>query len=324
MSSSNAARSVATSAPTGGPRKPFPIFGYVCIAPTFVFAAIFLFYPAISAIAHAFTDWDGAKQDNFIGLANFQQMLSDEQMGQSFLNLLIITAFSLVVELTVPLAVAKLILGLRSSRLQNVLRVLFLLPLIVPQVVIFLLWSFIYDPDPTVGMLNALLTNLHILSQPQAWLGDRNLALYAIMATGAGIVASFPFVDGFGLLIYTAGLQSIPHEIVESAQLDGAGRRAIFWRIELPLIAGQLRLMSILTIIYSVQSYTAVLILTNGAPGDATYVPGFAMYHNAFYYGKMGYACAIGTVLFLIILALTMINLRFVRPATEFDLGTAA
>src|SRR5207244_9874203 len=131
------------------------------------------------------------------------------------------------------------------------------------------------------------------------WLGDPKMALYAIMATGAGIVAPFPFVDGFGLLIFTAGLQAIPQEVLESAQLDGAGAWARFWRVEAPLILGQLRLMSVLTIVASVQQYVAVLILTGGGPGFATYVPGLSMYNDAVYYNRMGYACAIGMVLFL-------------------------
>lgn len=301
-------------------RRPFSAFGYLCVLPAFAFAAVFLVYPAVSAVVHAFTDWDGAN-GRWIGLSNFQQMLNDPDMGRAFTNLLIITAISLLIELTIPLAAAKMILSLRAGSLQHLFRAIFLIPLVVPQLVIYLLWQFVYDPDPQVGLLNALLTNLHLLAQPQAWLGDNHIALYAIIATGAGIVASFPFVDGFGLLIYTAGLQAIPHEVLESAALDGAGAWMRFWRIELPLILGQLRLMSILTIIASVQQYTAVLILTNGGPGNATNVPGFTMFNNAFNFGHLGYACAIGTVLFLIVLALTAINLRYVRPSGDYAVG---
>jgi raffinose/stachyose/melibiose transport system permease protein len=325
MAFDEAARSLTTmGALSRRRRRPIPLFGYLCVLPALVFAAIFLLYPALSAIYHSFTDWDGANQSNFVGLGNFQQMLSDPEMSRSFLNLLIVIVFSLVVELTIPLAVAKMILSLRANRLQNIFRVLFLLPLIVPQVVIYLVWEFIYDPDPSVGLLNASLQLFNPSAQPQAWLGDHNLALYAILATGAGIVASFPFVDGFGLLIYTAGLHAIPKEITESAQLDGSNGWSSFWRIELPLILGQLRLMTILTIIAAVQQYTAVLILTNGGPGDATNVPGFTMFHNAFYYNHKGYACAIGVVLFLLILVLTVVNLRHVRPATDFEVRGAS
>lgn len=320
--SGTAARSTPPIAASRGSRRParYPLFGFLCILPAFLFAIVFLYYPALSAIFHAFTEWDGATAPTFVGLGNFQQMVSDPQTRASFGNVLLITGFSLVIELVVPLAVAKMILALRRRGLQHAIRVLFLIPLVVPQVIIYLLWQFIYDPN--IGLLNALLSAAHTGVQPD-WLGDPRLALYSIMVTGAGVIAPFPFVDGFGLLIYTAGLQAIPQEVIESAHLDGAGAWARFWRIEVPLILGQLRLMSILTIVASIQQFTAVLILTGGGPGFSTYVPGLSMYNNAFYFGRMGYACAIGTALFLVILVLTVLNLRYVRSATDFNADAA-
>jgi raffinose/stachyose/melibiose transport system permease protein len=303
----------------GGWRKRFPIFAYLCILPALVFAGVFLYFPSLSAIGHSFTDWDGSTAPNFIGLDNFRQIFSDPRMSLAFQNALKVMVFAVVVELTIPLAAAKMILALRSARLQNVFRVVFLLPLIVPQVVIYLLWIFIYNPDPSVGLLNGTLQALHLPGLQHGWLGDPSVALYAVMATGMGVVAVFPFVDGFGLLIYTAGLQAIPHEVLEAAQMDGAGSWARFFRIELPLILGQVRLLAVLTIVGSIQQYTAFLIMTDGGPAFVTTVPGLTMYHSAFEDGQMGYACAIGTLLFLIIAVLTVINLRFVRPATEYS-----
>jgi raffinose/stachyose/melibiose transport system permease protein len=292
-----------------------PIFGLICVAPAFAFAGVFLYYPAVSAIVHAFTQWDGSSS-TFTGLTNFLNMRIDPELDTGFRNDLTITLIALVLELTIPLAVAKMILGVRQTRVQHFVRVLFVIPLIVPQVLIYLLWQFIYDPN--VGLLNALLGVAHLPIRPD-WLGDPRLALFAIIGTGAGVIAPFPFVDGFGLLIYTAGLQSIPQDVIESSHLDGAGPLSRFWHIEVPLILGQLRLMSVLTIVAGVQQFTAVLILTDGGPGFQTYVPGLSIYYNAFYYGNFGYACAIGTALFLIILVLSILNLRFVRPPIEYD-----
>jgi len=300
-------------------RKRFPLFAYLCILPALLFAAVFLYFPSLSAIGHAFTDWNGTTTPNFIGLDNFRQIFNDQRMTIAFQNALKITVFSLLVELTVPLAAAKMILALRGERLQHLFRVVFLLPLIVPQVVIYLLWEFIYTPDPNVGLLNGTLAALHLPGLERGWLGDPSVALYAVMATGMGVIAVFPFVDGFGLLIYTAGLQAIPTEVLEAAQMDGAGAFQRFLRIELPLIVGQLRLLAVLTIVASIQQYTAFLIMTDGNPAFVTSVPGLTMYHAAFNDTQMGYACAIGTLLFLVILILTVINLRFVRPATEYS-----
>jgi raffinose/stachyose/melibiose transport system permease protein len=302
-----------------GWRRRFPIFAYLCILPALVFAGVFLYFPSLSAIGHSFTEWDGSTAPTFIGLDNFRQIFSDPRMSIAFKNALKIMVFALVVELTVPLAAAKMILALRSHRLQGIFRVVFLLPLIVPQVVIYLLWIFIYNPDPSVGLLNGTLQALHLPGLERGWLGDPSVVVYAVMATGMGVVAVFPFVDGFGLLIYTAGLQAIPHEILEAAQMDGAGAWARFLRVELPLILGQIRLLAVLTIVGSIQQYTAFLIMTDGGPAFVSSIPGLTMYHAAFEDGQMGYACAIGTLLFLAIAVLTVINLRFVRPATEYS-----
>lgn len=133
----------------------------------------------------------------------------------------------------------------------------------------------------------------------------------------------FPWVDGFGLLIYTAGLQSIPSETVEAAHIDGASALRAFFAVQIPQIVGQVRLMWVLAIINGIQNFTQVLILTNGGPGYTTEVPGLLMYNEAFGYGRMGRACAIGTAIFLVILILTFINLRIIRSNVEYDAGRA-
>jgi raffinose/stachyose/melibiose transport system permease protein len=284
---------------------------YLFVLPTMALLALFMYIPAATALDRSLYSWDGVTRPIFIGLANFSTMVADPVMQQSFVNVLKLAAFAVTVQAFVPLLVARFILSLRSTRLQYVVRVLFVIPLIVPQVVLFLIWGFLYDPD--YGAINQILTSLHLGGLTQAWLGDPNLALYAIMFIG------FPFVDGFGLLIYTAGLQAIPGELLQAAAIDGAGTWSRFWRIELPLVIGQIRLIMVLNMIWAIQSFTSILILTQGGPGNATYVPGLALYWNAFQYEKMGYACAIGAVLFVVMLGLTFINLKYVRSRTDFD-----
>jgi len=164
-------------------------------------------------------------------------------------------------------------------------------------------------------VINRVLTFVHLDGLTQAWLGDPHLAIYSIMLIG------FPFVDGFGLLIFTAGLQSISAEVVQAAAVDGAGPWSRFLRIELPLVVGQIRLLMALNMIWIIQSFATTLILTHGGPGYATYVPGLALYWNAFQYQKTGYACAIGAALFAVTLALTFINLRYLRSRTDYEPG---
>jgi len=282
---------------------------YIFILPSIALLAVFMYYPAFSALYHSFFNWNGFTQATYVGLGNFATMAEDATMRAATGNVLRLTAFAVVVSVTVPLFVARLILGLPSGWAQYLFRVLFVIPLVLPQVVIYLIWKYLYDPN--FGLLNALLAVLHIGS-PQAWLGDPQHALYALMGIG------FPWVDGFALLIFTAGLQSIPREILDAAAIDGAGSLERFRRIEFPLVIGQIKLILVLNMIWTIQNFTSVLILTGGGPGTSTMVPGMVLYQSSFLNERMGYACAIGMAMFLVMLTLTYINLRYVRSESEF------
>jgi raffinose/stachyose/melibiose transport system permease protein len=283
---------------------------YLFILPSLVLLAVFMYYPAFSALYHSVFDWDGFTRPTFLGLGNFVAILDDPLMQAATVNVLKLTAFAMATSVSVPLFVAWLILGLRSPRLQYVFRVLFVIPLVLPTVVILLIWQFIYDAN--FGVLNQVITALHV-GTPQAWLGDPKLALYAVMFIG------LPWVDGFALLVFTAGLQSIPNELLEAAAIDGAGRWRRLWHIQLPLVTGQIKLILILNMIWTIQNFTSIFILTQGGPGTATMVPGLVLYKAAFESERMGYACAIGALMFVLMLVLTIINMKYVRSRTDYE-----
>lgn len=284
------------------------LLAYLFLLPTFALIAVFSYYPAFSALYHAFTNWNGVLVAKWIGVENFLEMVSDRVLLASLGNMGKVVVWSLLVTLVVPLTVAELIHSLRGARAQYWYRLLFVLPIVVPWVVTLLVWRFIYDPD--VGLLTALLEALRIDFKSR-WLGDPDLALYCLMFIG------FPWAAGTNVLIYTAGLQTIGTEIVDSARIDGAtGIRRVF-HIDLPLLVGQIRLLAVLSVIGSIQGYGAQLVLTRGGPGYATMVPGMYMYDQAFMYSRMGYASAIGSSMFIIILALTIVMMR-VRATTEY------
>jgi ABC-type sugar transport system permease subunit len=284
--------------------------GYLFLAPTLAAIVIFQYYPAVSAVYHSLTQWDGVDPATFTGFAQYTAFFTDPEFGTAVANILKLTAFWMILAVTVPLVVARLILSLPSPRQQFSCRLLFILPFVVPQVVLILLWQFIYAGD---GVLNQMLANVHLARLQTDWLGNPQTALYAIMVMG------FPYVDGFGLLIYSAGLQSISSEIKEAAAMDGAGAVRTFFQIEVPQIMGQLRLMWVLAIINGVQNFTQILILTQGGPGYATTVPGLMMYQDAFVNQNLGEACAIGTTIFVIILGLTIVNLNLIRASSDFE-----
>jgi multiple sugar transport system permease protein/raffinose/stachyose/melibiose transport system permease protein len=285
---------------------------YAWLAPIFLALGVFVYYPPLSAMYHAFFDWNPSGQSTFVGLGNFQLMLSDNVLGQSFINMAKLLAFGLVVGVTVPLLVAEMIFAVRGAGAQYAYRLLFLIPVVAPGVVVILLWRFIYDPN--VGLLNDLLGAVGLGGLQHAWLGEFGTALYALMFIG------FPFVSGTSVLIYLAGLINIPTEVLEAAQLDGVTGLRRIWSIDVPLLLGQIKLFIVLGIIGIVQGFGTQLILgTDGGPGYATEVPGLKMYQEAFEGSRFGYASAIGLVLFIIVLVFTIISFTVIRPSSEFE-----
>jgi ABC-type sugar transport system permease subunit len=285
---------------------------YLWLTPIFLALAVFCYFPPISAMYHAFFDWNPSGQSTFVGLGNFQSMLSDNVLGQAFVNMAKLLVFSLVVGVTVPLIVAELIFAVRHAGAQYAYRLLFLIPVVAPGVVVILLWRFIFDPN--VGLLNDLLGAIGLSSLQHAWLGEFGTALYAMMFIG------FPFVSGTSVLIYLAGLVNISAEIMEAAELDGVTGLRRIWRIDVPLLLGQIKLFIVLGIIGVVQGFGTQLILgTDGGPGYATEVPGLKMYQEAFESSHFGYAAAIGLVLFVIVLVFTIISFTVIRPSSEFE-----
>src|SRR5207237_9417900 len=127
-----------------------------------------------------------------------------------------------------------------------------------------------------------------------------------------------PWAGGLGLLSYYAGRQNIPQDVFDSARIDGATGWARFRSIDLPLLMGQVKLLIVLRFIGGLQGFQTQLLLTNGGPGYATMVPGMHLYQNAMTFDRMGYACAIGVALFLVILGITYLNMRYLRSSTEY------
>jgi ABC-type sugar transport system permease subunit len=284
---------------------------YLFLAPTFILLILFSYYPIFSALSHSFTEWKGSGASTWIGLANFRELFADDVMGESSLNTLKLMIGGMIISLTAPLLAAEMIFALKSERAQYLYRVFFVIPMVVPGVVTLLIWGFIYDDN--LGLLNQALMALGLGGWQQSWLGDPQTVLYSLLLMG------FPWVGGFALLIYYAGLQNIPGEVFESARLDGASGFTRFKAIDLPLLMGQVKLLVVLGFIGGVQGFQGQLLLTNGGPGYSTMVPGMHLYQNAISFDRMGYACAIGVVLFLVILAITYINLKYVKSSSEYQ-----
>ena len=284
---------------------------YPFLLPTLLLIVLFQYYPISSAFYYSLFDWKQNGDAVWVGLQNFRDILHDQILGESTFNLLKLMAAGMVISVTVPLAAAELIFHLRNERLQYLYRVLFVIPMIVPGVVTLLIWGFIYDYN--MGLANQVLRAIGLNSFAQAWLADPRIALYSLILIG------FPWIGGFGLLIYTAGLQAIPTDVLDSCKLDGATGLRRIWAIDIPLVMAQIKLMIVLCVIGGIQGFQTQLLLTDGGPGYSTMVPGLSLYQNSMLYDRMGYACAIGVVLFVVILCVTYINMKYIKSSTEYE-----
>ncbi len=286
-------------------------YSYVLLIPTFALLLIFHYYPAFSGLYHSLTKWDPAVSTQFIGLANFEAMLKDRYLAIGIGNVLIILVVGVFKTLVFPLFMAEVIFHIRSHLTQYWSRTAFVIPTIVPAVATILVWRFIYDPN--LGVLNIFLRSVGLESLTRSWLGEPGVALGSIVAIG------FPFITALPLLVLYAGLISIPGELLESATMDGASALRRIFSIHLPLLAGQIRLLLILVFVGNIQDFTGILILTGGGPLDSTYVPGLEMYYHATRFNNLGYAAAIGVVLFVVIMVFTVLLNKFLRPAAEYQ-----
>jgi raffinose/stachyose/melibiose transport system permease protein len=285
---------------------------YLFLLPAVVLLVWFRYYPALSAVYHSFTDWDGTTPATFIGLAQYQALFQDEVFLQSLRNILVYAAGRTMLTTVMALAGAELVYNLSSGRAQSIWRIIFTIPLVIPGTVILLIWKQVYAGR--LGLINESLELFGLDSMIRPWLGQPQTALPALIFVG------FPLVAGFGFLVLLAALQNLPPEINDAAMLDGCSRLRQVFSIHLPSILGPLFLVIILEVTADLQEFAPMLVMTGGGPINATLSPGLYLYQSAFTYGKFGYATAIGTLLMLLTLVFSVMALRFrYRRAHDVD-----
>jgi len=269
--------------------------GYLFMLPTIIGFSIFVAYPLIVSIYYSMTEWDGLLPARFIGLQNFKFIFFTDPTF-----MLAIKATFLYVIYTVPIS---LLLGLGLAMLLNkttpgikIFRTLFYLPVIMPSVAALVLWLFIYKTD--YGLLNNILRGLHLPGVQ--WLEDPKMAMISI-----GLV-KFWAVGGT-MIIFLSGLQSVPVEVLEAADIDGASNFKKFWSITFPMITPVFFLQLITGIIGAFQAFNEAQILTKGGPNYATQLLSYEIYRTAFADGKFGRATAEVWILFAIIMVFTII-----------------
>lgn len=285
--------------------------GYLFLIPVFAVLATFKFVPFFDALRMSLYDWNGANVKTFIGLDNFKELLRDATFLDSISNVAGFTIAAVLIQLTIPLIAAVLVFHVTNQKLQQFFKVWFVVPLVIPSIIVFLTWQWIFAGE--YGVLNEFLKTIGLESWTHAWLGESKTAFTSV------IFVNFPWIGGINFLLYLAGLMAISGELFEVAKLDGMNAWQRFRHIELPLVRSQIKLILVLTLINQIQSFENVLVLTNGGPGTSTMTPALYLYIQGFSYSRLGYASAIGLTLFAAVLLLTWVNQRFIRDTDKID-----
>ena len=273
------------------------IDGFLFISPWIIGFLFFTLGPMIYSFYASLTEWDMLNPPRFIGLTNYQQLFTDDFR---FTRSLWVTAKYSVLALPLGLAASLGIAILLNQKVKGLtaFRAIYYIPAILPGVAVAMLWKWIFNPDS--GVMNLLLGKIGI--QGPEWLTSPEWAIpaFVIMSIWAA---------GAGMIIYLAGLQSVPTQLYEAAEIDGASAFQKFRNVTLPMISPTIFFNLVMGIIGSFQVFVTAFVITGGAgsPAYSTLFYVLYLYQKAFNYFSMGYACAMAWVLFMIILALTLL-----------------
>ena len=289
-------------------RRREAITAWMLSSPALLMLIVFLLIPFAMAIWLAFTDQRLIPNPNlptqFVGLRNFTRLLEDEAFHQALINNFVFAI--VVVPIQTSFALLLAVLVNRKIRFVNVFRTIYFSPVVTMMVVVAIVWSFLYNPGQ--GFINQFLNTISFgLLGPYDWLNDPKLAFPAIM------VLSIWQGVGFQMVIYLAGLQDIPSELYEAAQVDGANQWQQFWNVTLPQLRNTTIFVVIATTILSFKLFTQVWVMTQGGPQGATMTTMIMVYREGFRQLKVGYASAIAIVFFVIVLGISLLQRVFLK-----------
>ncbi|MFK8844303.1 carbohydrate ABC transporter permease [Streptomyces sp. Ac-502] len=280
-------------------REHLTAYGFLCAA--VVIFALFSWWPIVRNVLLAFQDVNFATGSSWTGLSNFEKLFADPLLATAWRNTAVFTAYALVLGFFVPFLTAVLLNEFRHARAY--FRVLVYLPVMLPPVVVALMWKWFYDPGP--GLLNEVLRTLHLPTS--AWLDSSSTSLVSLV-----IVSTWANM-GTATLIYLAALQTIPGELYEAAELDGANLWQRLRHVTIPQTRFVLLVLLLLQIVATMQVFTEPYVMTGGGPDDSTVTVMFLVYRYAFVYNDFGTASALSLMLLLVLAAFSALYLRLTR-----------
>lgn len=284
------------------------LWGYLFILPQLIGLLVFALIPLVAVFIYSGTIWDGLGEMEFVGLQNFVEQLNNPDLRIAMVNTLYYTVLTVPVGLTLALLVA---LGVSKVHGKDFYRALYFLPVVTSSVAIAVLWLWLLNGD--FGLINSILSNVFYVEGPN-WLTDSRFVIpsIAMVSIWSGL--------GYNMIIFLAGLQSIPAVYSEAARVDGASRFHLFWRVTLPLLTPTIFFVSVISIIHSFQVFDLVFVLTNGGPGRDSYTIVQHIYRLGFDGSQFGGASASAVLLFFILLSLTLVQFWLQRRWVHYDM----
>jgi alpha-glucoside transport system permease protein len=312
--------STAVPGPVGRPRgRRLPGFfarsswqGFLFIAPAVVFLGLFVVWPLVYTIALSFADTNAKlKIVDWVGFENYTTLFTEDKEfldldsfppTGAFINnlkwVVLYTTLSLGLGLFIAVLAARV-------RYESMIKAVVFIPMAISATAVAIIWKFVYDPDPDIGSLNALITLFG--GEAKAWYGRADLVNYALI--WAYVWAS----TGFAMVVLSAALKGISEEVIEAARTDGASEWDIFRRIQLPLLSLPISVVTVWLLINVIKVFDIIYVLTGGGPGGASEVIAFSMYDETFTNGEAGYGAAIAVVMLLLIIPIMAFNIRRFR-----------
>ncbi|MFJ9558478.1 carbohydrate ABC transporter permease [Streptomyces fuscichromogenes] len=276
----------------------FLLGGLICFA-------LFSWYPAIRAVVISFQKYTPGSSAEWVGTANFTRVLHDPEFTAAWRNTLAFTLLALLIGFAIPFVLALVLNELRHAK--AFFRVVVYLPVMIPPVVSALLWKWFYDPG--AGLANETLRFLHLPTSN--WTNGTGTALVSLV-----IVATWANMGGT-VLIYLAALQSIPGELYEAAELDGAGLLQRIRHVTIPQTRFVILMLMLLQIIATMQVFTEPFVITGGGPENATVTVLYLIYKYAFLYNDFGGACALSVMLLVLLGIFSAVYLRLTRSGED-------
>ncbi|MBI1877705.1 MAG: sugar ABC transporter permease [Chloroflexi bacterium] len=276
---------------------------YFFLAPAFLLMITFIAYPLVQSLILSLYEWNGITPPRFVGLTNFKLLFQDGSLWVALYNTI---AFSVLTTAgTVSIGFLLAVAVERRVKGWAFFKVIYFLPVMISITVVGLLWGQLYDP--TFGPVNLLLKAGGI-AHPPVWMGDPNVALYAIIAVTIWQYSGFP------MIVFLAAMENIPPDLHDAATIDGVNGWQRIVHLIFPMVKQVFAVIVMLQIIFSLKVFDIVWVMTQGGPGESTTVLGVYLYRNAFIYTYFGYGSTVAVLMTAIVFTLSVVYQRFVRP----------